>query len=321
MVLKVLNSTWSLLALASLAAVSGCCCLAIPLPGECQCPTDARRLYCTCGEEAVRRCPCGPGSEFFGLKPTCWREWPEGWQCNGCEGMPYVDRALCGVPVAVAPVVETPVNAAPTVATPSKSEVEVSNPFRSKTGAAELPIPPQARPITPTQTAPENKAAAPLTPAQPTPTAPPALEKVPSEAPPAKPTPNETTPSIKSSTEKPADQKPNVVAAAQPATPVKTPANSPVVQAEATVPKPMPFVPEAVKITAPTPILMAPLNAPQIESVAESNPKPIQVATSPKCEKTQAVKKIESSKRNDNRADNPVLSDRVERHLINNLRL
>src|SRR3954453_9145980 len=100
---KLHNSKWLLLALLSLAGVSGCFCQAVPLPGEDHCPTDARRLYCSCGEEAVRRCPCGPGSEFYGLKPTCWREWPEGWHCNGCEGMPYVDRAMCAEPVIEAP--------------------------------------------------------------------------------------------------------------------------------------------------------------------------------------------------------------------------
>ena len=115
--------------------VSGCCLPGIPLPGENQCPTDARRLYCTCGEEAVRRCPCGPDREFYGLKPTCWREWPEGWQCNGCEGLPYVDRDLCGEPVAEAP---TSSNRRRT------RNADLSNPFRSKSGAAELPLPPQA---------------------------------------------------------------------------------------------------------------------------------------------------------------------------------
>jgi hypothetical protein len=75
-----LNSKWLLLALMPLAAVCGCCCQAVPLPGENQCPTDARRLYLTCGEEAVRRCPCGPDREFYGLKPTSWRMWPEGWR-------------------------------------------------------------------------------------------------------------------------------------------------------------------------------------------------------------------------------------------------
>ena len=73
MAIKLHNSNWLLLALLSLAGASGCFCQAVPLPGERCCPTDARRLYCTCGEEAVRRGPCGPDSQFYGLKPTCWR--------------------------------------------------------------------------------------------------------------------------------------------------------------------------------------------------------------------------------------------------------
>src|SRR3954467_14148572 len=113
MAINVHNSKWLTLALLSLATVSGCCCQAVPLPGENQCPTDARRLYCTCGEEAVRRGPLGPDREFYGLKPTCWREWPEGWQCNGCEGFPYVDRESCGEPVADAPMAQAPMVESP----------------------------------------------------------------------------------------------------------------------------------------------------------------------------------------------------------------
>src|SRR5262245_39153873 len=113
MAIKFINSTGSLFALALLAAASGCCCQAVPLPDENRCPTDARRLYCSCGEEAVRRGPLGPGSEFYGLKPTCWREWPEGWRCNGCEGMPYVDPALCGQPVTEFSPYADPTSAAP----------------------------------------------------------------------------------------------------------------------------------------------------------------------------------------------------------------
>jgi len=43
------------------------------------CPTDARALYCAPGEEAVRRCPCGPDHVFHGHKPTSWRVWPDDW--------------------------------------------------------------------------------------------------------------------------------------------------------------------------------------------------------------------------------------------------
>src|SRR5689334_15709280 len=122
------KSSW--LALLPLAAITGCCCQAVPLPDEHCCPTDARRMYFACGEEAVRRCPLGPDREFYGLKPTCWREWPEGWQCNGCTGMPYVDRALCGDAVAEAAATQPQAIAA----TPP-TQPDVANPFRSDSGA------------------------------------------------------------------------------------------------------------------------------------------------------------------------------------------
>jgi hypothetical protein len=81
-----------LLALPLACVLAGCCCHAVPcLPDERNCPTDARRLYWTFGEEAVRRCPCGPDREFYGLKPTQWRSWPEGWRCNeGQWGEPII---------------------------------------------------------------------------------------------------------------------------------------------------------------------------------------------------------------------------------------
>jgi hypothetical protein len=294
MTINLLNSKWIALALLSLAAVSGCCCQAVPLPGENQCPTDARRLYLSCGEEAVRRCPCGPGSEFYGLKPTCWREWPVGWHCNGCEGMPYVDRALCGEPVTEAP----GANEEPNVAAPPSPHADVTNPFRSKPGAADLPLPPQTRSIPPTQSAPAN-----TVPLQPMLTKPPALEKVPTEFP----------PSTKSTMDGSTDQETSVLSA---------PPIAHVVQAEATVPQPMamPFVPEAIIMPAPAPVLNAPLNAPKIASVAEPDPKSVRVASSTEAEKKQPAKKTAISKTK-NRPDDPAISGRVEQHLINNLRL
>jgi hypothetical protein len=83
-----------LLTLPLACVLAGCCCQAIPcLPDERHCPTDARRLYWTFGEEAVRRCPCGPDREFYGLKPTQWRSWPEGWRCNeGQWGEPIIEE-------------------------------------------------------------------------------------------------------------------------------------------------------------------------------------------------------------------------------------
>lgn len=44
---------------------------------ELNCPTDIRQTVPWCaGEDAIFRCPCGPTSDFYGHKPTCWRTWP-----------------------------------------------------------------------------------------------------------------------------------------------------------------------------------------------------------------------------------------------------
>jgi hypothetical protein len=44
---------------------------------ELNCPTDIRKTVPWCaGEDAVFRCPCGPSSQFYGHKPTCWGHWP-----------------------------------------------------------------------------------------------------------------------------------------------------------------------------------------------------------------------------------------------------
>jgi hypothetical protein len=310
MAIKVHNSKWLLLALLALAPTSGCFCLALPLPGENECPTDARRLYCTCGEEAVRRCPCGPDREFYGLKPTCWREWPEGWQCNGCEGFPYVDRDLSGVPVTEAPM----------VAAPSHEDANLSNPFRAKPGAAELPLPPKTPEFAPTQSAPAKPAPVQLIPAEPTPTAPPALEKTPMETPPPKDAPAEPAPADKKpTTETPAEKATSAVVAPQKTPEAASPA-APTKQVEAIAPLPMPIVPAAMKMTAAAPALIAPQNAPTIVTVATPNPKPVQVAAVPKLEKQQMQKKSEASTAKDS-AEDPALSKRVEQHLLNNLRL
>jgi hypothetical protein len=311
MVINGLTSKSIALALLSLAAVSGCCCQAIPLPGENQCPTDARRLYCTCGEEAVRRCPCGPDSQFYGLKPTCWREWPEGWQCNGCEGHPYVDRGSCGEPVFESPVAEAPA---------SVRESGDSNPFRMKSGAAELPLPPMARDLAPTQSVPAKAAPVQVVPAQPTPTAPPALEMVPHDTAPKKAAPLETAPAVKKPvTDKSADKATRVVVAAS-KTPEIIPAVALIPQIEPKPPLPMPIVPEAVEITAAGPILIPPQNCPKQLAAAKPNPPAGEVAALPKVEKKQTDKRTESSPAAEH-AEDPAMSKRVEQHLLNNLQL
>jgi hypothetical protein len=44
---------------------------------EMRCPTDIRQKVPWCaGEDAIFYCPCGPDGEFYGMRPTCWGEWP-----------------------------------------------------------------------------------------------------------------------------------------------------------------------------------------------------------------------------------------------------
>jgi hypothetical protein len=174
-----------------LAAVSGCCCQAIPLPGEQQCPTDARRMYWGCGEEAVRKCPCGPDRAFYGHKPTEWRSWPEGWNCGqhgwgaegGCGEMIEAD-ALGGIPTdrinsafeepfgtdAPAPEVQAPPET-PAPPVPSQDESNADGPFRDD--PLQLPLPEETPPAEEQPTQPESASPAPMTEPAPSPPPPP----------------------------------------------------------------------------------------------------------------------------------------------------
>ncbi len=145
MVIRIRATNWLLLSLAALATAAGCCCQAIPIPGEHDCPTDARRLYCGFGEEAVRRGPSGPSSQFYGHKPTCWREWPQGWHCYG---MPCDDPSACMQPVVMGEEIVQEEMATPVDAASSAHPVP-STPALNRPGAAELPVPPQATPPAP----------------------------------------------------------------------------------------------------------------------------------------------------------------------------
>ena len=58
---------------------------------ELCCPTDIRKTHVwPYGEDAIFDTPCGPDHEYFGHKPTCWRDWPSSgadWRdgtCGGC---------------------------------------------------------------------------------------------------------------------------------------------------------------------------------------------------------------------------------------------
>lgn len=76
--------------IACLAASSGChlCCWG-KRNAELTGPTDIRKSQLWClGEDALFHQPMGPSSENYGLKKTCWREWP-------ADGPPCADGS-CG---------------------------------------------------------------------------------------------------------------------------------------------------------------------------------------------------------------------------------
>lgn len=61
-----------------LFALSGCHLgLLEKAESERNCPTDIRQTVPWCfGEDAIFYCPCRPGEDFHGHKPTCWKMWP-----------------------------------------------------------------------------------------------------------------------------------------------------------------------------------------------------------------------------------------------------
>lgn len=61
------------------AVLSGCHTFGplVKRDSETNCPTDIRRTVPWCaGEDAIFHCPCGPSTDYYGHKPTCWRTWP-----------------------------------------------------------------------------------------------------------------------------------------------------------------------------------------------------------------------------------------------------
>ena len=73
--------------IACLAAASGCnlCCWG-KRNAELTGPTDIRKSQAWClGEDAIFHQPMGPSRNDYGLKPTCWREWPAG-DAAGADG-------------------------------------------------------------------------------------------------------------------------------------------------------------------------------------------------------------------------------------------
>jgi hypothetical protein len=63
------------------------------------------------GSEAVRQGPCGPDELFYGMKKTCWREWPAEWQTWPACGDVTVESHVEPQPY-VAPYVSEPIPAA-----------------------------------------------------------------------------------------------------------------------------------------------------------------------------------------------------------------
>ena len=66
---------------------------------ELCCPTDIRKTHVGYfGEDAIFCPPCGPDHEYYGHKPTCWRDWPS-------TGADWRD-GTCGPGITCAPGVE-----------------------------------------------------------------------------------------------------------------------------------------------------------------------------------------------------------------------
>ena len=156
MAINVHNSKWLPLALSSLVAVSGCCCRQFRCPAK----TNARPMPVDFTAHVAKK-PCVavlavPIANSTASSPPAGENGPKAGSCNGCEGMPYVDRALCGSPVAE--VVEVCETTASPVDVPANIEIELPNPFRSKPGAKEAPLPPLTPQVAPTPSAPRESA-------------------------------------------------------------------------------------------------------------------------------------------------------------------
>jgi hypothetical protein len=298
-----LNSKWLLrapwaLALLALGFVSGCCCQAVPLPAENQCPTDARALYLACGEEAVRRCPCGPDRDYYGLKPTSWRSWPEGWNASGYPPMPGgMACGECGDGSCDGP---------------ASTDVDFSNPFRGKGAIEVLPQPTlapeqKATPATPPKTAPVEKTPA-KEPAAPAPL--PEFEMAPAELTLPKDEPKAIEPAEKSPAEK-----------------APTESKEPAVKALPTPPQATAEQPPTARVTPiesapalPTPPQSsAPVIPPQDNSPKAAEPtKNESPATAPA---KDANDQASAPKFQQPERKAPDVSKRVQQHLLKNLNL
>jgi hypothetical protein len=112
-----------------IAILCGChCSIVTKRQSEKRCPTDVRQKHFSlCGEDALFQCPCGPDSDYYGMKPTCWRPWPTSgaeWRDTYC-GPP----ALCNLPGCEVPFQAIPTEQMPAASIPQEAIDPIGNPF------------------------------------------------------------------------------------------------------------------------------------------------------------------------------------------------
>lgn len=120
------------------------------------CPTDARAITLSCaGQEAVRKCPCGPDASYYGHRPTTWNHWPGGWDQFDCEQCSVTTSSTVGVASIQAeptPALATPIDEMMSI-TSRNTEVDEETvpiePIDSVEPAKEVAGPEEVAPIAP----------------------------------------------------------------------------------------------------------------------------------------------------------------------------
>ncbi|MGE3239745.1 MAG: hypothetical protein AB7G28_08660 [Pirellulales bacterium] len=124
--------------IACLAAASGCnlCCWG-KRNAELTGPTDIRKSQEWClGEDAIFHQPMGPSRDNYGMKPTCWREWPaNGGACADGSCGPVLHP---GFPMHQ-PEIAPHFNELPQEAMPPGNLPQGINPFRDDLQATPVP--------------------------------------------------------------------------------------------------------------------------------------------------------------------------------------
>lgn len=125
-------------------ATTGCnvCCWG-KRAAELESPTDIRKAHFWClGEDAIFEQPCGPSKEDYGLKTTCWREWPaDGGRCKPGTCPPAAGCGLNGNCSPPALPLMVPRHAAPSdweSATPTEA-LPSPNPFHDDEPSIQAP--------------------------------------------------------------------------------------------------------------------------------------------------------------------------------------